>query len=107
MENLVCFVLPQFQNKVGLLLNFCVHILKRENNSILEQKYGTFNSNVNCDSTNIVYMIECKKDRCKQRYMGETDNELRKRITQHRRYKHLNLATGYHINLPGVVCQIL
>ena len=59
-------------------------------------------------------MIECKKKRCKQCYKGQTDNELRSRITQHRGYyvicddyvtKLLRLGTGYHFNLLGHVCQ--
>ena len=28
------------------------------------------------NAKNIIYMIECKKDNCKKRYIGETDSKL-------------------------------
>ena len=49
-------------------------------------------------------MIECKKDNCKKRYIGETDRELADRFSDHRGYvknKHLNQPTGFHFNQPG------
>ena len=33
--------------------------------------------NVNCETRNCVYMIECQKDYCNERYIGETERELR------------------------------
>ena len=61
-----------------LFCGFCPYVKEGK-----EVKFGTqiwnINSKFNCESTNIVYMIECKKDRCKQRYIGETDIELRKK----------------------------
>ena len=50
------------------------------------------------------YTIECKKDKFQEYNIGETGNELRKRITQHRGYvtnKETKKATGLHFNLPG------
>ena len=49
-------------------------------------------------------MIECQKQFCKQKYIGETERELRERISEHRGYiynKILSQATGAHFNLPG------
>ena len=60
--------------------------------------------NVNCETRNCVYMIECQKDYCKERYIGETERELRERISEHRGYihnKNVSTATGEHFNLPG------
>ena len=57
-----------------------------------------------CDSTNIVYLLECDKDNCRQKYIGITHQKLRDRIYQHVAYvrnKHLNRATGEHFNRPG------
>ena len=48
-------------------------------------------------------MIKCHKDKWKHFYIGETDNEMRMKITQHRGYvnnKHIKLATGHHYNFP-------
>ena len=57
-----------------------------------------------CNTKNVIYMIECKKDNCKKRYIGETDRELAERFSDHRGYvknKHLNQPTGFHFNQPG------
>ena len=63
------------------------------------------NNNMNCKShKNIIYMIECNKPSCKQRYIGETERNLFDRICEHLGYirtrKH-EKATGHHFNLPG------
>ena len=53
---------------------------------------------------NIVYMIECNKERCNQRYIGETKFDLKTRLSQHLGYintKKLNQPTGNHFNQPG------
>ena len=53
---------------------------------------------------NIVYIIECEKDNCDQRYIGETKRTLRSRLAEHRGYvknKQTDKATGKHFNLPG------
>ena len=60
--------------------------------------------NVNCNSNNVVYMVECNKENCKLRYIGESERELKKRTLEHLGYirnKHLSKATGHHFNLPG------
>ena len=43
-------------------------------------------SKVNCNSSNICYMIICRKENCQEQYIGETEKDLRTRITQHRGY---------------------
>ena len=60
--------------------------------------------NLNCESSNICYLIKCQKDKCKERYIGETEHSLRTRFTQHKGYvnnKQTKRATGYHYNLAG------
>ena len=59
---------------------------------------------LDCQSENVVYLIQCQKDNCKDnRYVGETKNSLHERLNQHRGYvtRKTNDATGIHFNLPG------
>ena len=59
---------------------------------------------VSCNNSNIVYLIECQKERCKQRYVGFTTQTFTERMCQHLGYirnKTLNQAIGAHYNLPG------
>ena len=49
-------------------------------------------------------MIECTKERCKEKYVGETERTIRDRISEHIGYirtKNASQATGHHFNLPG------
>ena len=41
-------------------------------------------SNMDCSSKNLLYVIKCEG--CGEDYIGETGNELRKRMTVHRHY---------------------
>ena len=53
---------------------------------------------------NIVYVIECDKQNCKQKYIGETKRTLWSRFADHRGYvqnKQMDKATGAHFNQPG------
>ena len=61
------------------------------------------NKQVNCSSYNIVYAICCKKEQCKEVYIGETKRMLKFRLDDHRGYVNngVNKATGSHFNQPG------
>ena len=64
----------------------------------------SINSKVNCHTRNIVYLIQCIKENCNLRYIGESERELRDRISEHVGYirtKKLSEATGEHFNLKG------
>ena len=56
-------------------------------------------SNVSCQSSNIVYMLVCTKENCKQkpkyenRYIGETERSLENRISEHIRYVQIQRNT--------------
>ena len=58
-----------------------------------------------CQTKNIIYLIECRKTNCsKRQYIGKTTDPLTKRFGAHRGYvrnKLLAKATGAHFNLPG------
>ena len=48
-------------------------------------------------------MIECKKDTCRLKYIGETKRIMKFRLAEHRGYIGNNddTATGEHFNSPG------
>ena len=61
-----------------------------------------------CQSYNIVYMLQCTKERCKNkinhRYIGETERTLKDRISEHIGYintKMLSEPAGDHFNSAG------
>ena len=48
--------------------------------------------------------FECNKNNCGKHYIGESERELKTRISEHKGYinnRKLNMATGAHFNLPG------
>jgi hypothetical protein len=64
----------------------------------------TINKPVNCEDSNVIYMIECMKDNCRQKYIGETKRKFKVRLSEHKGYinnRNLHEATGAHFNLPG------
>ena len=59
------------------------------------------NSSLNCNSTNVVYKLMCKKDP-EWVYIGETRRRLRDRIQEHIRNIKRNIGDiGNHFNLRG------
>ena len=84
--------------------NACPFIKERKNFQLDTKKVWNINKQVNCNTQNIVYMIECEKENCNERYIGETKRNLRSRLADHRGYvtsKQTDKATGEHFNLPG------
>ena len=60
--------------------------------------------NLNCETKNLVYLIECNKETCKLRYVGETEKSLKERLSNHtQKIKTIipTTATGEHFNEPG------
>ena len=58
--------------------------------------------NYDCNTKNIVYIIECKK--CLDQYIGQSKNSLRGRFLDHLGYarrEEVQKATGGHFNNPG------
>ena len=41
---------------------------------------------ISCKSKNLVYLIECEKERCRQKYIEETEKTLKDRISDHVSY---------------------
>ena len=52
----------------------------------------------------MIYLIECEKQNCNLKYIGETGRIFKFRLDEHRGYiqnKDESQATGAHFNLPG------
>ena len=59
-------------------------------------------TSVNCQTKNLIYLINCKK--CPTQYVGETNRTLQDRFSEHLGYiknKHTNKITGAHFNSAG------
>ena len=57
-----------------------------------------------CETKNIIYLIECNKEKCKLRYIGETEKTLKERLSNHiNKIRSIvpTTATGEHFNEPG------
>ena len=82
----------------------CPYIKPGNKVRIKENTYWNINRHVNCQSFNVIYMIECNKEKCKQKYIGETGRIFKYRLDEHRGYvntKDDTQATGAHFNQPG------
>ena len=76
-----------------------------ETNQIKSENFDwNLRKSYNCQTQNTVYMIECNKDNCKMRYVGESKTKLYFRFLNHKTYvntKKFDQPTGKHFNLPG------
>ena len=82
----------------------CPYVERGKEVKIDEESIWTINRKVSCDTFNCIYMIQCKKNRCDERYIGQTKRLIKLRIAEHRGYvtnQVMNRATGSHFNLPG------
>ena len=60
------------------------------------------NGSVDCSTSNIIYLLGCKK--CPQQYIGETERSLKERFLEHKGYVNTNnqsKSTGAHFNSKG------
>ena len=62
-------------------------------------------ASVDCETTNLVYVISCDRQACKfVQYIGETGKKLKERFSQHIqnvKSENPSTSTGLHFNLPG------
>ena len=69
----------------------CIHIKTGINfNSAVTGEKFRARVTANCKTSNIVYLIECRK--CKKQYVGETENPLHLRVNGHRSDYHRRLS---------------
>ena len=77
----------------------------REGNKVNTETFEwKINKPVSCEDRNIMYLIECRKEKCRLQYIGETERTLRESCEEHKTYvnqKKMNKSTGKHVNLPG------
>ena len=88
--------------KCGKWCTACPFVKEGTSVQIDNKNKWKINQNVNCSTTNIVYLIECIK--CKERYVGESERSLKCRLADHRGYvsnNNFETATGAHFNQPG------
>lgn len=77
---------------------------KEGNNITYGKTTWKLNKRFGCNNYNKIYLIECNKDNCRKRYIGESKRPLRNRFADHRGYvvnHHIDTATGAHFTLPG------
>ena len=89
--------------KCGENCTVCPYV--RESKRVkINGKEWKINQEVNCKSYNVVYAVICKKDNCREVYIGETKRYIKSRLDDHRGYivnKKLDQSTGLHFNQPG------
>ena len=93
-------------SKCGQACTACPYIQERNNIWIKENSYWEINRSTNCQGSNVIYMIECRKDRCNEKYVGETGRIFKCRLDEQRMYintKDETQPTGAHFNLPCTV----
>ena len=82
----------------------CPYVQKGKSVKINTNSNWRIDKKVNCDTFNCVYMIQCTKENCMQRYIGQTGRLIKFRIADHRGYiqnQVTSKATGAHWNQPG------
>ena len=89
--------------RCGKMCTICPYVKEGKEVKIENKKVPwKISKNVNCESKNIIYIIECLK--CKKRYIGESKRSLKSRLADHRGYinkEQVDTATGAHYNQPG------
>ena len=88
--------------RCGKQCTACPYIQEGKFVKINGETQWKINKRVNCETRNVIYMIECSE--CRIRYIGETKRTLKERISDHRGYvtkEKLEQATGQHFNTPG------
>lgn len=59
------------------------------------------NGDFSCDSTNVIYLLECSV--CHMQYIGQTETSFRIRFNNHRAHANSlpHLPLSKHVRLPG------
>ena len=90
--------------KCGKECPTCPYISEVKKVKINETEPWEIRKNFNCETSNVIYLLECSKQNCSDRYIGETGRPLKYRIADHRGYVNnfkVNYITGAHFNKPG------
>ena len=89
--------------KCGENCTVCPYV--RESKRVkINGKEWKINQEVNCESYNVVYAVICKKDNCREVYIGETKRYIKSRLDDRRGYivnQKLDQSMGFHFNQTG------
>ena len=91
-------------SKCGKACPACPFVREGKEIKLEDRTIWTIEKKTNCETYNCVYMIQCIKENCQERYIGQTGRLLKHRIADHRGYilnQVTSKATGAHWNLPG------
>ena len=91
------------QNKNACHKKDCIYcpLLDKTGNITQEGRQMTSKHNITCNSSNVIYCIECKK--CNHRYVGQTKRKIKDRVREHlygiKTQKDTDVS--YHFNTNG------
>ena len=85
----------------GNACTVCPYVLKRKTVQINKKTKWKIERKVNCNTFNCIYMIQCSKDNCNIRYIGQTGRLMKFHIADHIQNQVTSKATGAHCNQPG------
>ena len=91
-------------SKCGKACPACPFVLEIKEVKLEDKTSWKLEKKTNCETFNCVYMIQCMKQNCNERYIGQTGRLLKHRIADHRGYisnQVTSKAYGAHWNLPG------
>ena len=94
----------QGMKQCGKACTACPYVHPGKKIKIDQNETWQVKRDVNCNTYNCIYMIQCQKEKCGQKYIGQTGRIIKHRIADHRGYitnQVLARATGAHFNLPG------
>ena len=90
--------------KCGKACTACPYVQSSKTIKIDKKDTWEIRKQVDCNTYNCIYMIQCQKENCKEKYIGQTGRIIKFRIADHRSYisnQVIARATGAHFNLPG------
>ena len=90
--------------KCGKPCPACPYINTQKEVKIDEKSSWKIMKKYTCETFNCIYLIECQKENCQSRYIGQTGRQFKYRLADHRGYiknEVLDQPLGAHFNLPG------
>ena len=80
----------------------CQDILRGETYQFPDGRSFRIKDNFNCNSTNVIYILSCNGQNCREFYIGQTGDTIRNRCRVHRQQikdpSIMNLKVSHHIN---------
>ena len=71
----------------------------------INQNEWKINQSLNCEVSNCIYLIECRKNNCNMKYVGETKRIIKFRFAEQRGYVNDNDDTA--TSLPIIIIIII